>query len=102
MKLKELNEGIATTCNVRGQVVNAVQGETFRQLRAALEKGERVIIPEFGIFMLKDVAGEEGAPAKKVIKFKSKTGEKKGKGGGKKKQKGEAKAETAAEGDDEE
>jgi len=35
MKLKELNEAIATACNVRPQVVTAVQAETFRQLRAS-------------------------------------------------------------------
>ena len=65
MKLKELNEAIAGACNVRAQVVTAVQAETFRQLRASLDKGEKVIIPEFGIFISKDVAAEDGQPAKK-------------------------------------
>jgi nucleoid DNA-binding protein len=76
MKLKELNEAIATKCNVRAQVVSAVQAETFRQVQSALEKGEKVTIPEFGTFAVKDVAGEEGTPGRKVIRFKSKAGEK--------------------------
>jgi hypothetical protein len=93
MKLKELSEAIATTCNIRSNVVTAVQDETFRQVRAAIEKGERVIVPEFGIFMIKDVPGEDGAPGKRIVRFREKSGEKK-KGGGKKK-----KAENAG-GDD--
>ena len=75
MKLKELSEAIAGKCNVRAQVVNAVQAETFRQVQAALEKGEKVTVPEFGVFTLKDVAGEEGAPGKKVVRFRAKSGE---------------------------
>lgn len=70
MKLKELNDVIATACNVRPQVVTAVQAETFRQLRASLDKGEKVIIPEFGIFVMKDVEAKDDKPAKKVIRFK--------------------------------
>jgi nucleoid DNA-binding protein len=77
MKLKELNEAIATKCNVRVQVVNTVQAETFRTMQAALDKGEKVIVPDFGHFSVKDVAGEDGAPDKKVVRFRSKTGEKK-------------------------
>jgi nucleoid DNA-binding protein len=73
MKLKELNEAIATACNVRPQVVTAVQAETFRQLRASLDKGEKIIIPEFGIFLTKDVAATDEEPAKKVVRFKSRT-----------------------------
>jgi hypothetical protein len=79
MKLKELNEAIAGACNVRAQVVTAVQAETFRQLRASLDKGEKVIIPEFGIFISKDVAAEDGQPAKRVVRFRpKKDGEAKG------------------------
>jgi nucleoid DNA-binding protein len=73
MKLKELNEAIATACNVRPQVVTAVQAETFRQLRASLDKGEKIIIPEFGIFLTREVAATDEEPAKKVVRFKSKT-----------------------------
>jgi len=70
MKLKELNEAIATACNVRPQVVTAVQAETFRQLRASLDKGEKIIIPEFGIFLMKDVEAKDDKPAKRIIRFK--------------------------------
>lgn len=95
MKLKELNEAIATACNVRPQVVTAVQAETFRQLRASLDKGEKVIIPEFGIFLTKEVAATDEEPAKKVVRFKSKTDAGKKKrtkegGEGKKREKKEA------------
>jgi nucleoid DNA-binding protein len=75
MKLKELNEAIATACNVRPNVVNAIQSETFKQLKAALEKGDKVIIPEFGMFMTRDVPGEGGAPATKLIKFRPRAGD---------------------------
>ena len=91
MKLKDLNDAIATACNVRANVVAAVQDETFKQIRAALDKGEKVQIPDFGLFMMKDVAGAEGEPGKKVLKFRVRTGEgKKGEGkeGGGKKGKG--------------
>ena len=98
MKLKELNEAIATACNVRPQVVTAVQTETFRQLRASLDKGEKIIVPEFGIFLIRDVAAKDDEPAKKVVRFKAKTdtGKKKAKEGGgegKKREKEAAEAE---------
>ena len=70
MKLKELNEAIAAACSVRPNIVSSVQTETFKQLRAALDKGERVVIPDFGIFLVRESAGEDGAPAKKSIKFR--------------------------------
>ena len=80
MKLKELNDGIAAACNVRANVVSQVQAETFRALRTALDKGEKVIVPEFGLFLVKDVPGEDGAAGKKVIRFRARSGEgKKGK-----------------------
>ena len=88
MKLKELNEAIATACNVRPQVVSAVQAETFRQLRTSLDKGEKVVIPDFGIFIMKEVAADGDQPAKKVVRFKAKAeGEKRagGKEGGERK-----------------
>jgi len=100
MKLKELNEAIATACNVRPQVVTAVQAETFRQLRASLDKGEKIIIPEFGIFLIKDIAAKDDEPAKKVVRFKAKTDAGKGKrakeGGGEGKKR-EKKAAAEAE-----
>jgi nucleoid DNA-binding protein len=77
MRLKELNDAIAAACNVRPNVVSQIQNETFRALRAALDKGEKVIVPEFGVFLLKDVPGEDGAPGKKLIRFKSRSGDKK-------------------------
>jgi len=101
MKLKELNEAIATACNVRPQVVTAVQAETFRQLRASLDKGEKIIIPEFGIFVSKEIAATDEEPARKVVKFKSKTdaGKKKKdkEGGGEGKKRERKKAAEAAE-----
>ena len=84
MKLKDLNDAIATACNVRANVVGAVQAETFKQIKAALDKGEKVVIPEFGLFMVKDVAGADGEPGKKVLKFRARSGEGK-KGNGKNK-----------------
>lgn len=80
MKLKELNEGIAAACNVRANVVSQVQAETFRALRAALDRGEKVIVPEFGVFLVREVSGEEGAAGKKMIRFRVRGSEgKKGK-----------------------
>lgn len=105
MKLKELNDAIAATCNVRANIVTAVQNETFRQLRTALEKGEKITIPEFGIFVTKDVPAENGQPAKKLIKFRAKDGgggeDRKAKREEKKKQKAaESAAGGGADGDD--
>jgi nucleoid DNA-binding protein len=98
MKLKELNEAIASACNVRAQVVTAVQTETFRQLGAALDKGERVAIPDFGIFAMKEVAGQEGQPGKKVVRFRQKSGEgRKKEGEGKAGGRGEARKQKRAE-----
>ncbi|HVZ92355.1 MAG TPA: HU family DNA-binding protein [Rhizomicrobium sp.] len=99
MKLKELSESIASACNVRSNVVAQVQAETFRQLRTALEKGEKVQIPDFGIFVMKDVPGEGGEPGRKVVRFKGKSGDKKaGKKEKKKEGRGEKKAEAASAG----
>src|SRR5215471_21148727 len=79
MKLKELNEAIASACNVRAQVVNAVQAETFRQIQAAREKGEKVAIPDFGFFIMRDIPAEGDEPAKKLVKFKVKNEDAQGK-----------------------
>jgi nucleoid DNA-binding protein len=70
MRLKELNDAVAATCNVRANVVTAVQNETFRQIRLALDKGEKVSLPEFGTFVVKEVPGEPGGAAKKVVRFR--------------------------------
>jgi len=72
MKLREFNEAIAQTCDVRANIVAAVQTETFRQMRAALEKGEKVVIPEFGMFLARETTGEDGA-VKRVVRFREKT-----------------------------
>jgi nucleoid DNA-binding protein len=108
MKLKELNEAIATACNTRPNVVSSIQAETFKQLRAALDKGEKVIVPDFGQFVVRDVPAQGETPAKKVIKFRAKSGEEKAKKEGKEKggRKGKAKGENtpeaaSTEGDDE-
>jgi len=100
MKLKDLNESIAAACNVRANVVSQVQTETFRALRAAMDKGEKVAVPDFGLFLVRDVPGENGAPGKKVVRFKARSGEKKNKEGkegkeGKKGKGGKKKAEAA-------
>ena len=99
MKLKELNDAVAAACDVRGNVVTAVQNETFRQIAAQLEKGEKVIIPDFGMFVVKDVPATGDEPAKKTIRFRLKSGDdEKKKEGRKNKNKG---AEDASTGDDE-
>ena len=100
MRLKELNDAIAAACNVRANVVSKVQDETFRAMRAAFDKGEKVQVPDFGIFMIKDVEGEGGAPGKKLVRFRLRGGEK----GDKKGKKGKAGKENqngAHESDDE-
>jgi len=105
MKLKELNDAIATACNVRPNVVTAIQTETFKQLKAALDKGEKIVIPEFGMFVSREVAGEEGAPGKKTFRFRARSGEggkKEGKEKGGRKTKKAAGAEAPAAKDDEE
>jgi nucleoid DNA-binding protein len=75
MRLRELNDTIATACNVRANVVSQVQTETFRALRAALDKGEKVMIPDFGVFMIKEVPAEGDTPEKKIVRFRMRSGE---------------------------
>jgi nucleoid DNA-binding protein len=72
MKLKELTETIATACEVKPKQVQAIQRETFRLIAEAFEKGERVIVPGFGLFTVKDQP-QEGAEPKKVVKFRRKS-----------------------------
>lgn len=73
MKLKDINDAVATACNVRPNVVSSVQAETFKQIRMALEKGEKVVINGFGIFAIREVPGKDGEPAKKSLRFKLKS-----------------------------
>ena len=87
MKINEFSDEIASACGMRAKAVTSVQKETFRQLRVALDKGERVQIPEFGTFSIKDVAGKDGEPGKKVVRFKMRDG-KAGKEGGPRKDRG--------------
>jgi nucleoid DNA-binding protein len=70
MKLNEMNEEIATACDMRAKSVMTVQKETFRRLREVLEKGERVLIPGFGAFSTKEKPASEGAEASKTIRFR--------------------------------
>jgi len=75
MRLKLLNEEIAKACNVRPQVVAAIQAETFRRIRAAVEKGEKVNVPDWGVFMPRDMPGKEGEPPRKAIRFRDRVAE---------------------------
>lgn len=75
MKLKELNEAVAKSCDVRGNVVTSVQNETFRQIRVALDKGEKVVIPDFGMFVVREVPGEGGGAGKKMVRFRERGGD---------------------------
>jgi len=70
MRLKEISEGVAQTCDMPPKSVLKAQMETFRQLRVAVEGGERVAIPGFGIFFLKEIAAEDGKPAEKTIRLR--------------------------------
>jgi nucleoid DNA-binding protein len=70
VKLNEFNQDIAAACDARPKLVSAIQKETFRRLLAALDKGERISIPEFGVFTLKEIAAEEGEAGKKLIRFR--------------------------------
>jgi nucleoid DNA-binding protein len=73
MNMNHLVKEIAEACETKPKTVAAVQKETFRRIRAALGKGERVSVAEFGIFATKEVPGEEGQPAKKIIRFRERT-----------------------------
>jgi nucleoid DNA-binding protein len=70
MRLKEISEGVAKTCDMPVRSVLKAQMETFRQLRVAIESGERVAIPGFGIFFLKEIAEKDGKPAEKMVRLR--------------------------------
>jgi nucleoid DNA-binding protein len=70
MKLRELCEEIAKACEVRPSMVSAVQAETFRRVLAAVEKGEKVVVPDFGIFVMAETAATDEEPAKRIVRFK--------------------------------
>jgi len=70
MRLKEISEGVAKTCDMPPRSVLKAQMETFRQLRVAIEGGERVTIPGFGIFFLKEIAAKDGKPAEKIVRLR--------------------------------
>jgi nucleoid DNA-binding protein len=70
MKLQDLNQDIAAACETKPKVVAAVQKETFRRLREALAKGEKVQIAEFGAFSPKEIPAAGETPARTVVKFK--------------------------------
>lgn len=97
MKLKEITDSVATTCNVRPNVVHSVLGETFKHLRVALEKGEKIAIPGFGVFVTREVPGKDGGPAKKTLRFKLRDESEEGEGKeGKNKEARKAKKAAAA------
>jgi nucleoid DNA-binding protein len=75
VKLKELSESVAKACDQQPRAVLKAQMETFKQMRAAIEGGERVGIPGFGIFFLKETAAADGKPAEKTVRFRARTEE---------------------------
>jgi nucleoid DNA-binding protein len=77
MKLKECNEAIAKACDLTPKAVAAVHAETFRLITGALEKGERVFVPEFGVFTVKDIEATGDQPAKKLVRFRQRGEEEK-------------------------
>jgi nucleoid DNA-binding protein len=105
MRLKEINDAIAAACNVRASVVTSVQNETFRQIRAALDRGEKVVLPDFGSFVVKEApATEPGGEVKRIVRFREQRAD--AAGGDAKPEKNrdkpgrKAKAETAEDGDE--
>jgi nucleoid DNA-binding protein len=77
MKLKECNEAIAKACDLTPKAVASVHAETFRLITEALEKGERVFVPEFGVFTVKDIEATGDQPAKKLVRFRQRGEEEK-------------------------
>jgi nucleoid DNA-binding protein len=71
MKSKQLMAKIAAACNLRPETATTVVDEVFRQIRTALEGGERVEIDGFGIFISREVSAAPGEPAKRVVRFRS-------------------------------
>ncbi|HWA91404.1 MAG TPA: HU family DNA-binding protein [Rhizomicrobium sp.] len=74
MKLNEMTDRIAQACEQRPKAVPAVQKETFRLMGEALEKGEKVVIPGFGIFAVREIPQPDGT-TKKAVKFRRKSDE---------------------------
>ena len=70
MKLQDWNQDIATACETKPRVVAAVQKETFRRLREALARTEKVQIADFGTFISKEIPAEGETPARTAVKFK--------------------------------
>ena len=117
MKLKECNEQIAKECGLTPKAVAAVHAQTFpaerererereREITEALEKGERVFVPEFGVFTVKDIEATGDQPAKKMVRFRQRGEEEKAEDGeakdnadrkDRKKRKAEAAADAASE-----
>lgn len=98
MKISNLSEEIAQACGARRQVVTSIVTETFRQIQEAVGKGERVSVPDFGVFMGRNEA-KDGVAGKPGIRFRAvrdeaeKAARKSGKG---------EKASDAPKGDDDE
>lgn len=67
MKLSEVTKTVAETCDLKAKVVSRVQEETFRQIQAAIQRGERVQVPEFGVFVGRD---SETADGQKTLRFR--------------------------------
>lgn len=73
MKLKELNEAIAAACDVQPKVVGAVLTEAFKQIRTAVQKGEKLTIPEFGVFVAKEVATDGDGGTRPSLRFRERS-----------------------------
>jgi nucleoid DNA-binding protein len=69
MKINDLAEDIAAACGARRQVVVSVLAEAFRQIQKTVEKGEKVNVPDFGVFMGRNSTGTESEP-KSGIRFR--------------------------------
>jgi nucleoid DNA-binding protein len=69
MKINDLAEDVAAACGARRQVVVSVMAETFRQIQKAVDSGNKVNVPEFGVFMGRNSPGTESEP-KKGIRFR--------------------------------
>jgi nucleoid DNA-binding protein len=70
MKINDLAEDVAAACGARRQVVVSVMAETFRQIQKAVDGGNKVNVPEFGVFMGRNTAEAGGESAKKGIRFR--------------------------------
>ena len=66
IRLKDLHETIGAASNVRKATVALVLNEAFREIRGALERGDRVVVPDFGTFLVRK--SEENAG--RAIRFR--------------------------------